>query len=97
MYIVLIAWSYVAVMMAVVEAAAPNGSLLGAFFTLLFYGIVPVALIAYLMGTPHRRRARLRQAATEVPTSGAPVQPDAGGHAAAAAEAGAVAPMGKEP
>lgn len=96
MYIVLIAWSYVAVMMAVVEAAAPNGSLLGAFFTLLFYGIVPVALIAYLMGTPARRRARSRQASIEDPSL-TPVEPDAGGHAAAATEPGGVAAVRKEP
>lgn len=96
MYIVLIAWSYVAVMMAVAEAAAPSGTLLGAFFTLLLYGVVPVVLIAYLMGTPARRRARRRREADAEPSSGA-LDPDAGGHAAAAAEPQAVAPVRKEP
>ena len=96
MYIVLIAWSYVAVMMAVAEAAAPSGTLLGAFFTLLLYGVVPVVLIAYLMGTPARRRARRRREAEAEPSSAA-LDPDAGGHAAAAAKPQAVAPVRKEP
>lgn len=58
MWIVAIAWMYVAVMMTLAEATAPNGSLLGAFFTLLLYGIAPLALVMYLLGTPARRRAR---------------------------------------
>ena len=58
MYLILIGWLYVVVMMAVVEAASPNGSLLGAFFTFLLYGMVPIALLLFIGGTPARRRAR---------------------------------------
>lgn len=48
---------YVAVMMAVAEATSPQGSMLGAVITLLFYGVAPVALVMYLLSTPARRRA----------------------------------------
>lgn len=57
MYIVPIAWIYVALMMTVVEATNTNGTLLGAFFTFVFYGVLPVALMLYFMGTPARKRA----------------------------------------
>lgn len=58
MWIVAIAWMYVAVMMSLTEATAPNGSILGAIVTFLFYGLLPVALVMYLLGTPARRKAR---------------------------------------
>jgi mannose/fructose/N-acetylgalactosamine-specific phosphotransferase system component IID len=58
MYLVAIAWMYVALMMAIAEATHANGSLLGAIITFLLYGVGPLALVMYLMGTPHRRRAR---------------------------------------
>lgn len=92
MYIVVIAWLYVAVMMAVAEAGHPNGTVLGAVFTFLLYGVGPVALLVYLMGRPARRAARLRReaAAEAAELSGAP---DAGGEA----PADAVAPVRKEP
>ncbi len=61
MYLVAIAWLYVAVMMAVAEATHSQGSLLGAFITLLLYGVLPLALVLYVMGTPMRRRQRLAQ------------------------------------
>ena len=63
MYIVPIAWIYVALMMSVAEATATNGTVLGAIFTFLLYGVAPVALVVYLMGTPSRKRAiRAREA-----------------------------------
>lgn len=58
MYLVAIAWLYVAMMMAIAEATSPIGSLLGAFFTFALYGLAPVALLMYLLGTPNRLRAR---------------------------------------
>ncbi len=61
MYLVAIAWLYVAVMMAVAEATHSQGSLLGAFITLMLYGVLPLALVLYVMGTPMRRRQRLAQ------------------------------------
>jgi hypothetical protein len=73
MYIVPIAWLYVALMMAVAEANHPTGTLLGASMTFLLYGAGPVALVVYLMRAPARRRAIKARS----------VQPDASGHAAA--------------
>ena len=58
MYLVPIAWIYVVLMMSVAEATNSNGSVLGAVFTFLLYGIAPVALILYFMGTPSRKRAQ---------------------------------------
>jgi type II secretory pathway component PulM len=65
MYLVAIAWIYVVLMMAVAEAMSPQGTLLGAFFTLLLYGAAPLALVLYVMGTPLRRRVRRAQEAAE--------------------------------
>ncbi len=57
MYIVPIAWLYVALMMALAEATASNGTVLGAIITFLFYGLLPISLVVYVMGTPARKRA----------------------------------------
>jgi len=67
MYIVLIAWLYVALMMAIAEATSPVGSVLGAFFTFILYGLLPMVIVGYVMGTPARRKARLaaEQSASE--------------------------------
>lgn len=59
MYIVAIAWIYVALMMSVAEATNTNGTILGGIVTFILYGILPTAIIIYIMGTPHRKRARL--------------------------------------
>lgn len=87
MYIVAIAWLYVVFMMAVAEAMSPQGTLLGAFFTLLLYGVGPLALVLYILGTPARKRRRAREEA------GSGADPDGGGKAAG----DPVAPVGKEP
>lgn len=65
MYLVLIAWIYVAFMMAIAEAVSPVGSLLGAAFTFLLYGVLPMSVVAYIMGTPARRRAIKAKEAAE--------------------------------
>jgi len=95
-YIVLIGWLYVAVMMALAEASNSNGTVLGAIVTLVLYGLLPVGLLAYLMGAPARRRAIRQREAQSVETV-ALADPDAGGHASTAAEGNAVAPVRKEP
>ena len=56
-HLIVIGWLYVVVMMAVAEATNTTGTVLGAIFTFLLYGLAPVALVVYLMGTPGRRRA----------------------------------------
>lgn len=69
MYLVAIAWIYVVVMMALAEGLSPQGSWLGAFFTLLLYGALPLAIVLYILGAPARRRARR---AAEAPSGPAP-------------------------
>ncbi len=62
MYLVALAWGYVVLMMAVAEATAPNGTVLGAVFTFLLYGALPLSIVLYILGTPSRRRGRLAAA-----------------------------------
>jgi hypothetical protein len=108
MYLVAIAWIYVALMMAVAEATNTNGTVIGAIVTFVLYGVVPVSIVMYLLGTPSRNKARKARERAEwvaqqnamavashppMDTSG---QPDAGGHAPGAAQPGSVAPVRKE-
>ena len=58
MHLVAIAWIYVVLMMAAAEASNSNGSLLGAFFTILLYGVLPLSIVMYLLRTPARRAKR---------------------------------------
>lgn len=88
MYLVAIAWLYVVVLMALAEGVSDRGSWLGAALTLLFYGLVPLAIALYLIGTPARRAARQRAS-----TTGAGAAPDSGHHPAA----DTLAAKGKEP
>ncbi|SPR96332.1 hypothetical protein [Cupriavidus taiwanensis] len=53
MYIVAIGWLYVALMMAITEHNVVAG-----VATFLMYGVAPVALVLYIMGTPGRRRRK---------------------------------------
>lgn len=94
MYLVVVAWLYVALMMAVAEATSPLGTVIGAFFTFVLYGAGPVALVAYVMDTPRRRKVIRARAAAELARRMAPAsgQPDAGGETAA----DAVSPVRKE-
>ena len=57
MYIIPLAWLYVALMMAVAEATNDNGTVLGGVITFVLYGLGPVLLVLYLMGSPARRKA----------------------------------------
>lgn len=65
MYLILIAWLYVALMMALSEATSPVGSVLGASITFLLYGLLPMALVGYILGTPERKRRLQRQRQVE--------------------------------
>lgn len=79
MYLVALAWGYVALMMAAAEAVSPQGTIFGAFVTLVLYGVLPLALLLYILGTPGRkRRRRTAESAAESAAQG-----DAGSHAAA--------------
>lgn len=102
MYLIAIAWLYVALMMALAEASSPQGSIFGALITFLFYGVAPMALVLYLVGTPARRRARhLAEAQASAQAQAQPVsEPAAGsgqGDGRHHAPAEPLPPVGKEP
>lgn len=65
MWIVVIAWLYVAVTMSLAEATSPQGTVLGALITFVFYGVGPLALVMYLLGARNRRKARRKAEADE--------------------------------
>jgi hypothetical protein len=89
MYLVAIGWMYVVLMMAIAEALSSQGTVLGAVFTFLLYGLMPLAIVLYILGTPARKKALRR--AEQAAAGSAP--PDGGDHAAAAP----VAPKREEP
>lgn len=60
MYLIVIAWFYVTAMMAIAEASSPMGSILGAIITFSLYGLLPMGILIYILGTPERKR-RLQQ------------------------------------
>lgn len=91
MYLIVIGWAYIVLLMAATEATSSTGSLLGAFITLLLYGVLPIGLVIYIFGTPARRRA-LREAQAPEELAGDGVDPDAGGHT----PADPVAPVAEE-
>lgn len=53
MYIIVIAWLYVVFMMAITETTVIAG-----IMTFLLYGLLPVAILVYLMDSGRRRRNR---------------------------------------
>ena len=100
MYLTVIAWIYVVLMMSIAEATSTTGTVLGALMTFLLYGVLPLSIVMYLMGTPSRRRAIKAQeksardawaasanASETQPKAATSNQPDAGGHAPGAADA----------
>ena len=100
MYLVILGWLYVVLMMAVAEATNTTGTVLGALVTFVLYGLVPIAIIVYVMRTPQRRAERKAREAAELaaaqaaaPSSGSAIEPDAASHAAGAAQDSSVAPV----
>ncbi len=53
MYIAAVGWSYVVLMMSVVEESFVAG-----IMTFFLYGVLPVTIILYIGGTGKRRRRR---------------------------------------
>lgn len=103
MYLIVIAWFYVTAMMAVVEATSPQGSLLGAAITFVLYGLLPMAILVYILGTPQRKRQlHLRRQAQQRAYDAAPTAsrsdqasdlPNAGSHTPGATQAQSVTPV----
>lgn len=97
MYLIILAWLYVTLLMALVEAFSTQGTVLGAIITFMLYGALPLSLVVYLMGTPLRRKAK-RQAeeqAQQVPLTSIG-EPNASGHAPGLTEDAAVTAVRKE-
>jgi Na+/serine symporter len=82
MYIIAIGWVYVVLMMAVAEATSSQGTVLGAVFTFLLYGVLPLSIVLYLMGTPGRRKARrAAELAEAAAAAAASTDPNGSSHA----------------
>lgn len=56
--LVIIGWLYVALLMALAEAMSPVGSWLGAVFTFVLYGVLPLSILVYVLSTPLRKKRR---------------------------------------
>lgn len=85
MYLVAIAWIYVVLMMAIAEATASNGTVLGAIITFFLYGVLPTVILMYIMGTPMRRKSIRAKEQAELEALRAQVaassEPNTGGEA----------------
>lgn len=113
MYLVVIAWFYVVLMAALVEATSPMGTVLGAAITFVLYGLLPLSIVVYILGTPGRKRAIYARAMAEraevaaaatapsqsdtTITAAGSVAPDTDGKAPAATQSSAVTAVRKEP
>lgn len=65
MYIIAIGWLWVVLMMAVLE-----DNLVAAILSFTFYGLLPCALLLWLLGTPMRRRRQAERRAAEAEREG---------------------------
>ena len=99
MWIVPIGWLYVVLMMALAEALSSQGTVLGAVFTFVLYGVLPLALVMYILGTPMRRKALLDAEAPPAPSSveAPPAPSSAEGDAGGQTTRDTVPAKGKEP
>jgi uncharacterized membrane protein len=100
MYIVAIAWMYVALMMAVAEATNTNGTVLGAIVTFILYGLLPVVLVVYLIRSPARSRANKAKRAEFVAreaASSVSIEPNAASHAPTTTQPDSVAAVREVP
>lgn len=63
MYIIAIAWLYVALL-----AAVSDTTVVGGVLTFVFLGLLPMSLFLWLFGTPARRR-KLREKGDDIDTT----------------------------
>ena len=100
MYLVVIAWLYVVLMAALVEATSTVGTVLGAVVTFVLYGLLPLSIVVYILGTPGRKRALYAQAMAEraALASAAPAStaPDADGKTPTGAQSDTIAAVREE-
>lgn len=88
MYIVAIAWLYVVLMMSITERTAVAGVM-----TFLLYGVFPLSVVLYLIGTPQRKRNRQAALKLKAPNS----LPQSENDAITAAAATYIEPNGSDP
>ncbi|MDO4592606.1 MAG: hypothetical protein Q4B46_07380 [Comamonadaceae bacterium] len=105
MYLIVIAWFYVTLMMALAEGFSPQGTALGAIMTFVLYGLLPMSIVVYILATPERKRRlkarreaeqRAYEEAQALQTGSRPASaahPDASSHAPRTAQDSSVAPM----
>lgn len=103
MYLVVIAWLYVVLMAALAEATSNVGTVLGAVVTFVLYGLLPLSIVMYILGTPGRKRALYAQAMAErAALAAAAIEPanlaapDADSKAPAGTQSSAVAAVREE-
>jgi predicted membrane channel-forming protein YqfA (hemolysin III family) len=82
MHIVALAWMFVVVLMTLAEATSTQGTVLGALFTFLLYGVMPLGIVLYVMGAPARGRSRRAAAQADAAMATAAAAGDAGAAAA---------------
>jgi hypothetical protein len=86
MLLVVIAWLYVVLMVAVAEATSSQGTLVSAVFTFLLYAVLPLSILTYLFFSPARRRAAKARAVAaedaEASSGTIGIEPNGGDHAA---------------
>ena len=70
MHMIAIGWLWVAFMMAITQKSIVSG-----VSTFIFYGLLPCALLIYLLSTPARRRRRARLKADEAAVQEQPEPP----------------------
>ncbi len=70
MYLVAIAWLYVTVLMAFAETTVTRGVV-----TFALYGLFPLSILMYLLGTPARRQARREREERAVAVAAAAAAP----------------------
>lgn len=58
LHIIAIGWLWVALMMSITQPSIVSG-----VSTFIFYGLLPCALLLYLLATPARRRRQARRTA----------------------------------
>jgi hypothetical protein len=57
MYMIAIAWLYVALMMSITET-----SVIAGIMTFVFYGVAPLSVVLYIVDAPRRRKHRQHRA-----------------------------------
>ena len=94
MYLVVIAWLYVVLIAAVAEATSNIGTVLGAVITFVLYGLLPLSIVMFILGTPGRKRAIYAKAMAERAALAAAEPPSVASVVSVTPDANSEAPAG---